>query len=342
MPVSVSAERQRIRAGLAQAHASADGYPVDGPTLAHWCYAAAAHATRALKRTTDDERDALAAMVAERVVSAHGPSPERARVGREYLRTIASRIVVEDGPAGREWRDLASGYATRSQRDSGAQPMIVPLPDETASIESADPLSRAILEASARSGEPCGPVPADAVELADALADSLTIAQTPAEDRALRVALLRAGMEAKGREAAPLARIAADTGLSLVTVKRDSAKGAAILRERVPARQLAAAVAYLAPRMGAVTPADPTRPNIGADSLAAMRAVDACRPVAAKRAMLAGQGAQVFPRVDRLQGECDHAHRVPAPFRLYPVPNRIGRRMALTGASYCKRTRSGW
>jgi hypothetical protein len=64
-------------------------------------------------------------------------------------------------------------------------------------------------------------------------------------------------MEAGGEEARPLARIAADLGVSLVTAKRASALGADLLRERVSAADLAATVA--ASRSGAARSSLPTR-----------------------------------------------------------------------------------
>lgn len=277
---AVAAERDS-RASTRERLDLAARYRLTGAELARWSYAAAMHATRRLPRVSDDERAALAQMVAARVVAAHGPMPERSDVGREYLRTIAARIVSEDGPAGREWRDLASDYATGSKRGDGDRAMIVPLPSEADDLAASDPLTREVAAASMRDGSPLPPVAEDARELADLAADRLSadLALTPREDRAVRVALLRAGMEARGGwdGARPLASIAAALGCSLVTAKRASADGAAILRERVPAGRLAEIVSEVAAAAALVTPRDPARPHVTGEAAAALAVVEAAK-----------------------------------------------------------------
>lgn len=240
------------------------------------------------------EVEALAAEVLVRVVAAHGPTPDRSRVGMTYLRTLAHNVATEDGSAGRGWQDSAASYRSRAAADRGDASMIRRMPaDET---DSADPLVRAIAARMALSGDPLPVIPADAVELADAVADALPLdGLTAGEDRAVRVALLRAGMAAEGDESAPLARIADELGCSLITAKRDSAKGGAVIRARVPAALLASVIADVADRMRSVMPADPYRPTLDRAGMLARVLVEACQGEARKRAGSGARGGATVP-----------------------------------------------
>lgn len=270
MAVSLKQSVEAERAAQAKAENPVVPMPLAGAALAHEI-ASAIRAARGAGILTDSERDALAQMIAERVTrknlrervgrpvdvlrfidraerlplwAEQAEQVQRGTVGRDYLRTLAERLLRES----REWRDLAQTYSVRERAQRERSGPTVALESWEAYSASAD--GRSLLdEALARDWNrrpqtDRAPLPEASAELCEQWAESLAIL-TDAQRRYARYALL-----------SDLAGIAGDVlarreGRTLRAAIADANRGRSILRTLYPtSRELVAAGRRIADACG--------------------------------------------------------------------------------------------
>jgi hypothetical protein len=247
---------------------------------------------RAARQMPDTEQEALAQMVAERVIVRTGERRgnaravlaaigraerhpltyareesqrvERSGAGRELLDRIVTSLVAQS----RDWRDTLDRYRTRKQAQADTGPMI----DTSTDALGVDFLSRAAL---ADTDPELAPLPEDSRALAEAVAAAVAVPAdddspglTDAETRRVAVALL---VDLGG---VALSAVAADQGRTLNALALDRSRGAAILRDRYPdPLALVRLVRDCAEREALTDPATGDRPTL---TLAERVALDGC------------------------------------------------------------------
>lgn len=245
-----------------------NGYALPGADLAHSARAVAAGAIRARFRrsATDTERDALAAMIVERVLSSRARREDTYRTAqphlhgrpRDVLRYIGAMLdrpplvlaqEVERGEYGRtflesvartcmdsrDWRDTLDGYAVRERADRADRTRRYPAPR----VESGGILGDVVMEA-ARTDDPT-PLAGIRPDLAHGIAEWL-VPDAPRMQRLVAAALLYRLAVEPGEGEARLVALAAVQGRTVTAVQKDANRGAAWLAVHVDPDALVAAV----------------------------------------------------------------------------------------------------
>jgi hypothetical protein len=250
-----SEQREREREAARTAARERIAYARPGTDLMRTVHACVSEVARGAKRgrspvrLSETERDALAATVALAVLESHarqhpGRVLTRASYGRSYVLALTRGAVRE-----RSYRDTLDGWRTRAEvaadRPATVAGSVDSLPADTGESESGESerpaggwLSHALMRESERTGEEIAPVPADLPAIVGTVARLLAAehALTPRETGSVYVAL----MVAAGNT---LTTLAAENGApSLRTLAGRSSDGAKLVRERIGARDLRAAV----------------------------------------------------------------------------------------------------
>lgn len=171
---------------------------------------------KSARRLPDSEREAVAQVTAERVLSAKGLE----RVAGDYLSRAVSSVLDKS----RAWQDTADRYLTARERQADTGPMIVPVADP------ADPAVGGNLAASVVASSP-DVAPADVPDLARIVAARLLDCPTDVvSHRRLTARLVQAmSVSAGGDPALALADLAAGDGRTLNALRIDAARGAEVL-----------------------------------------------------------------------------------------------------------------
>lgn len=224
----------------AERRAERERYQLDPAALMRGCRWAAFEATKMLPRVSEDERDALAQLVALRVLEG---GAERGEAGKRYLLRVANTLRERNGE---EWRDVAAEYRESRERKRGESP-------STFQLEGASEggwLGVALAREAERTNAPRpASLPEDLREIARAMADAES--ELPAERDALYAALLaRLPEPGTGRAPSGVA-IAALLGVSHAAARKRISRGSVLWRERYSPPALARLIRATGAALGA-------------------------------------------------------------------------------------------
>lgn len=224
----------------AERRAERERYQLDPAALMRGCRWAAFEATKQLPRVSEDERDALAQLVALRVLEG---GAERGEAGRRYLLRVANTLRERNGE---EWRDVAADYRESRERKRGEAP-------STFQLEGASEggwLGLALAREAEREGEqrPAS-LPEDLREIARAMADAES--ELPAERDALYAALLARLPDPESGRAPSGVAIAALLGVTHAAARKRISRGSLLWRERYSAPALARLIRATGAALGA-------------------------------------------------------------------------------------------
>ena len=229
-----SAERKR------SGEREPSGYQLNAAELMRGCRWAAFEATRRLPRVSEDERDALAQLVALRVLEG---GAERGEAGKRYLLRVANTLRERNGE---EWRDVAAEYRESRERKRGESPSTFQLEGASEGGWLALALAR---ESERQNAERPAALPEDLREIARAMAESES--ELPAEREALYAALLAKLPDPKTGNAPNGVSIAKLLGVSHAAARKRVSRGSALWRERYSRGELARLIRATGAALGA-------------------------------------------------------------------------------------------
>lgn len=236
-------QEAKRREQTAKRRAERERYAMNPSELMSAARFAAVEATKRLPRVSEDERDALAQIVALKVLEG---GAERGSAGRAYLQRIADSVVAGRSAGADDWRDCAAEYRESRERKRGESP-------STFALEGASEggwLGVALAREAERAGDmrPAS-LPEDLREIARAMADAESA--LPAERAALYAALLARLPDPESGNAPSGVAIAALLGVTHAAARKRVSRGSALWRERYNPHTLAALIRATGAALGA-------------------------------------------------------------------------------------------